>query len=60
MLADQAAEVARLVYAGQTETPARPLANSIATMALIDEAAARSGRSGTRSASRSSARRRVA
>lgn len=36
-LAFQAAEVARRVDAGETETPVRPLADSIASMALIDE-----------------------
>jgi len=36
-LAYQAAEVARRITAGETETPVRPLAESVATMALIDE-----------------------
>jgi predicted dehydrogenase len=36
-LAYQAAEVARRVDVGETETPVRPLADSIATMAVIDE-----------------------
>jgi len=36
-LAYQAADVARRISAGELETPVRPLADSIATMALIDE-----------------------
>ena len=36
-LAYQAADVARRVAAGERETPFRPLRDSIATMALIDE-----------------------
>ena len=36
-LAYQAAEVARRVTAGETSTPVRPMADSVATMALIDE-----------------------
>ncbi|HEY0240715.1 MAG TPA: Gfo/Idh/MocA family oxidoreductase [Friedmanniella sp.] len=36
-LAYQAAEVARRITAGETETPVRPLRESVATMALIDE-----------------------
>jgi predicted dehydrogenase len=36
-LAYQAADVARRITAGETETPVRPLEDSIATMALIDE-----------------------
>ena len=36
-LAYQAAEVARRISAGETETPFRPLRESVATMALIDE-----------------------
>jgi predicted dehydrogenase len=36
-LAYQAADVARRITAGETETPVRPLRASIATMALIDE-----------------------
>ena len=36
-LAYQAAEVARRIVAGDRETPFRPLADSIATMTLIDE-----------------------
>jgi len=36
-LAYQAAEVARRISRGETETPVRPLQESIATMALIDE-----------------------
>ncbi|SER03062.1 Gfo/Idh/MocA family protein [Microlunatus flavus] len=36
-LAYQAAEVARRVTAGETSTPVRPMADSIATMALMDE-----------------------
>lgn len=42
-LAFQAAEVARRVVAGDTETPFRPLADSIATMALVDEVRAQVG-----------------
>ena len=42
-LAHQAAEVARRVVAGDTETPVRPLADSIATMALVDEVRAQVG-----------------
>jgi hypothetical protein len=36
-LAYEAAEVARCVVAGGTQTPVRPLADSVATMAVIDE-----------------------
>jgi predicted dehydrogenase len=36
-LAYQAADVARRISAGETETPYRPLRESVATMALIDE-----------------------
>ena len=36
-LAYQAADVARRITAGELETPYRPLRESVATMALIDE-----------------------
>jgi predicted dehydrogenase len=36
-LAYQAADVARRITAGETETPVRPLQSSVATMVLIDE-----------------------
>lgn len=42
-LAYQAAEVARRISAGERETPIRPMAASVATMALIDEIRAQVG-----------------
>jgi predicted dehydrogenase len=42
-LAFQAAEVARQVTAGATQTPVRPLADSVATMELMDQVRAQIG-----------------